>query len=166
MGTRIVAALIVTLLLAGNVPAQTARGEAPPDLLGADKDKKDIHVSDYRGKVVVLTFWAGWCTYCLKELPVLENLQRKAGIDRVVVVAINTDKKPADYLAMQRKMKDFRLTMTADLPDGSIARQYGVKGYPHMVMVDKAGLVAYTRRGYSEKTLGSLVNQINELMEE
>ena len=54
--------------------AEAKRGYAPPDSLGLDKDKTEIHVSDYHGKVVVLTFWATWCGYCLKELPVLEKV--------------------------------------------------------------------------------------------
>ena len=146
--------------------AQVERGKAPPDALGIDKDKKEVRVSDYRGKVVVLTFWASWCGYCLKELPVLENVQRQGGTERIVVVAINTDKDPFAYRAMRRRMKDFQLTMTSDRRDSSISDEYGVKGLPHMVMVDKKGQVAYTHVGYSEKSLDGIVDEINGLLEE
>jgi thiol-disulfide isomerase/thioredoxin len=146
--------------------AQVERGKAPPDALGVDKDKKEVHVSDYRGKVVVLTFWASWCGQCLKELPILESVQRKAGKERVRIVAINSDKERSEYLAMRRRMRDFTMTMTEDRADRSIADQYGVTGYPHMVMVDKEGLVAFTHRGYSEKSLGKIVDEINVLLDE
>ncbi len=109
---RIFLALIASILISTTTVAQTVRGKAPPDALGVDKDKHEVHVSDYRGKVVVLTFWASWCGQCLKELPILESVQRKGGKDRIVVVAINSDKDRSDYLAMRRRMKDFTMTMT------------------------------------------------------
>ncbi len=146
--------------------AQVERGKAPPDALGIDKDKKEVRVSDYRGKVVVLTFWASWCGQCLKELPILESVQRKGGKERIQIVAINSDKERSDYLAMRRRMRDFTMAMTEDRADRSIADQYGVTGYPHMVMVDKQGLVAFTHRGYSENSLGRIVDEINVLLEE
>ena len=96
--------MVVLVVVSSTAMAQTVRGKAPPDALGVDKDKHEVHVSDYHGKVVVLTFWASWCAYCLKELPVLESVQRKGGKDRIVVVAINSDKDRSDYLAMRRRM--------------------------------------------------------------
>ena len=158
--------LLVSTLVGGAAMAQTVRGEAPPDELGVDKDKHEVRVSDYRGKVVVLTFWASWCGYCLKELPILENVQRKLGRDRIEIVAINSDKERSDYLAMRRRMRDFTMTMTEDRRDRSIAERYGVSGLPHLVMVDKEGLVAFTHRGYSEKSLPKIVEEINALLEE
>ncbi len=169
MRKRAIGILLLLLISACGssvVAAQTVRGEAPPDELGIDKDKHEVRVSDYRGKVVVLTFWASWCGYCLKELPVLESVQRRLGKDKIAVVAINSDKDRSDYLAMRRRMKDFTMTMTEDRRDGSIAKRYGVTGYPHLVMVDKEGLVAFSHRGYSEKSLPKIVEEINTLLDE
>ena len=101
---RIMRILVVVLMLAsvGVATAAPVRGEAPPDLLGVDSDKHEIRVSDFQGKVVVLTFWASWCGQCLKELPILENVQRKLGPDLIAIVAINSDKERSQYLAMRR----------------------------------------------------------------
>ncbi|MCB1577796.1 MAG: TlpA family protein disulfide reductase, partial [Xanthomonadales bacterium] len=88
---------LLLLLLTGLAQAASLVGSPAPDALGIDKDNQAIHVSDYRGKVVVLTFWASWCGYCLKELPVLENLQRKVGSEQIAVVAINTDRDHDKY---------------------------------------------------------------------
>jgi thiol-disulfide isomerase/thioredoxin len=163
---RLLLSLLLGISVSSLAHAQVERGKAPPDLLGVDKDKKEVRVSDFHGKVVVLTFWASWCGQCLKELPILENVQRQAGRDAVVVVAINSDKERSAYLAMRRRMKDYQMTITEDARDRSIATEYGVSGYPHMVMVDKEGLVAFTHRGYSEEMLPKLVDEINVLMEE
>jgi thiol-disulfide isomerase/thioredoxin len=161
---------ILQLILALAIPvlahAQVRVGDAPPGSLGNDRDNKPIHVSDYRGKVVVVTFWATWCGYCLKELPVLENLQRSVGKSRIEVVAINTDKDRAKYVAMRRRLKDFQLTMTADERDGEVAKPYAVTGLPYLVMIDKAGRVAKVHVGYSQKSLGGFVDEINALLDE
>ena len=86
----------------------------PPDLLGVDGNGTNVLVSAYHGKVVVLSFWASWCGYCLKELPVLEKIQRVLGKDRIEVIAINIDKDRGDYLKMKRQLKKFELTMARD----------------------------------------------------
>ena len=84
----------------------------------------------------------------------------------IAVVAINSDKERSNYLAMRRRMKDFTMTMTEDRGDRSIAARYGVNGYPHLVMVDKEGLVAFTQQGYSKESLPKIVEEINLLLEE
>jgi thiol-disulfide isomerase/thioredoxin len=153
------------LALAGGVHAQVRPGEAPPDLLGTDPTGVQVHVGDYRGKVVVLAFWATWCPYCLKELPILENLQRRVGKDRIQVVAIDTDADHGRYRAMRRRLKGFQLMLAEDEGRGRTAGRYGVTGLPHMVMIDKAGRVAHVHVGYSEEMLGSLVDEINALLD-
>lgn len=165
---RLIRAAFLTIVFAfsGVAQARLEWGDVPPDSLGIDKDKREVKVSDYRGKVVVLTFWATWCGYCLKELPILENVQRKLGPDRVAVVAVNTDKDQDKYRAMRRKMKDFQLTMTVDRGDPDVSAAYEVSGLPHMLMIDKQGKVAFTHVGYSEEMLPRIVDEINELLEE
>ncbi|MEZ5462506.1 MAG: TlpA disulfide reductase family protein [Dokdonella sp.] len=158
--------LIIMFAFSGTAEARLEWGDVPPDSLGVDKDKREVKISDYRGKVVVLTFWATWCGYCLKELPVLENVQRKLGPDRVAVVAINTDTDQDKYRAMRRKMKDFQLTMTVDRGNPDVSAAYGVSGLPHMLMIDKQGKVAFTHIGYSDEMLPRIVDEINELLEE
>jgi thiol-disulfide isomerase/thioredoxin len=141
-------------------------GDVAPDLLGKDRDDNAIRVSDHRGKVVALTFWATWCGYCLKELPILENLQRRLGKERIEVVAINIDKDRADYLAMRRRLKGFELTMTEDDRKQSVASAYGVSNLPHLVLIDKAGHLARVHVGYAESMLGGFVEEINTLLDE
>lgn len=162
------ASILIALLLilfANRLHAESLVGSPAPDSLGMDNAKRPVHVSDYRGKVVVLTFWASWCGYCLKELPILENLQRKVGSEQIAVIAINTDKDRDKYRTMRRRMKDFQLTLTVDANKEGIAEAYGVSGLPHMVLVDKQGRVAYIHVGYSEESLPRFVYEINSLLE-
>jgi thiol-disulfide isomerase/thioredoxin len=137
----------------------------PPDLVGVDGSGADVLVSKYHGKVVVLSFWASWCGYCLKELPVLEKIQRVLGKDRIEVIAINIDKNRGDYLKMKRQLKAFELTMARD-ENHTAADQYGANALPFLVMVDKSGRVAHTWKGYPESKLELIVEQINGLLDE
>lgn len=141
-------------------------GEIAPDLLGKDRDGNAIHVSDHRGKVVALTFWATWCSYCLKELPILENLQRRLGKAGIEVVAVNIDEDRADYLRMRRRLKDFELTLAEDDRKQAVAKSYGVSNLPHLVLIDKAGRLAHVHVGYAESMLGDIVEEINTLLGE
>ncbi|HVT31210.1 MAG TPA: TlpA disulfide reductase family protein [Rhodanobacteraceae bacterium] len=162
--------LLLVLVIAGATTGAT-RAEivgprtAPPDLVGVDSDGADVLVSAYHGKVVVLSFWASWCGYCLKELPVLEKIQRVLGKDRIEVIAINIDKNRGDYLKMKRQLKNFELTMARD-ENHTTADQYGANALPFLVMVDKSGRVAHTWKGYPENKLDVIVKQINGLLDE
>jgi len=138
---------------------------APPDLVGVDGNGADVLVSTYHGKVVVLSFWASWCGWCLKELPVLEKIQRVVGKDRIQVIAINIDKDRGDYLKMKRQLRNFELTMARD-ENHTTADQYGANALPFLVMVDEDGLVAHTWKGYPGSKLDLIVEQINGLLDE
>ena len=152
-------ACVFGLLLAGPASA-LAKGEVPPDSLGRDGAGHEVRVSDLRGKVVVVSFWASWCGYCRKELPVLAGLQDLAGKDRVAVVAVNTMDYRDVYLSLRRKLKDIQLTMTRDA-SGSVGKAYGVTGIPHLFVIDRQGRVTYELSGYGEESLQDIVDAVN-----
>ena len=159
-------ALAIAFATIGAARAETVGARtAPPDLVGVDGNGASVFVSTFHGKVVVLSFWASWCGYCLKELPVLEKIQRVLGKDRIEVIAVNIDKDRGDYFKMKRQLKNFELTMIRDEKQAA-ANEYGVTGLPFLVMVDKSGLVAHTWTGYPESKLDVIVEQINGLLDE
>lgn len=155
--------LVLSLALSSLAHAGLDVGDAPPDLLGTSQHGEPVRVSDHRGKVVVVTFWASWCGYCLKEMPILEGLQRAVGRDRMEVVAINLEEPPRTYRAIMRQLEDVGLTMTHDR-DGTIADAFGVEAVPRLFMIDKAGRLAYLHTGYSEDSLPMIVEAANALL--
>jgi thiol-disulfide isomerase/thioredoxin len=164
LAAKALVAFLLAFTLATPASAAFKAGDSPPDSLGKDRDGNEVSLAAQHGKVVVLTFWASWCGYCLKELPVLENVQRRLGKSRVEVVAINVDEDRGKYIAMRRRLKDFELDLTVD-EKHHLAHEYGVKGLPHMVLVDKQGKIAFVHEGYSEKSLPKFVEQINDLLD-
>jgi thiol-disulfide isomerase/thioredoxin len=150
---------LLALLIAGHAAA-LSRGDVPPDDLGLDAGGHHVHASDHRGKIVVVSFWASWCGYCRKELPVLAGLQDAAGKEHVEVIAVNTMDEREVYLAIRRRLKDVQLTMTRDA-SGSVGEAYGVHTIPHLFILDREGRIADEYSGYGEESLQEIVDAVN-----
>jgi len=137
---------------------------APPDLLGKSVDGAAVRLSDLRGKVVVITFWASFCEPCRKELPILANLQKVAGPERLRVVAINSYDEPQVIAKIAKALPEPAPMLVRD-SNGRIARASGVRLLPHLVLVGADGQVAHTHDGYGEAMLDSILDEINALLE-
>ena len=150
--------------VASAAPAGPAIGDAPPvALLGKDRAGQVVVLGQLRGKVVVVTFWASWCGYCLKELPQLDLLQKHAGDRLLRVVAVNVKDGNDDYRAMMRQMKDYGIAMVRDR-NGEIADAWGITAYPNLWIIDPQGRIAAHHRGYAEGALDGIVDEINEAL--
>lgn len=139
------------------------QGDTPPDYLGRNIQGKKVLVSEQKGKLVVVSFWASWCSPCMKELPILDRIQTHLGSDKVTVVAVNYKENKQQYRAIKRSFKELAVTLTHD-KNGTIGKKYGVGGIPHLVIIDKSGHIAYQSIGYSESTPEELVLIINKLL--
>jgi cytochrome c biogenesis protein CcmG, thiol:disulfide interchange protein DsbE len=102
-------------------------------------------LADYRGTVVVLNYWASWCTPCRQESPLLERWQRRLAKRGGTVLGVDSLDVTADARAFVR---EFGLTypMLRDR-DGGTQRRFGVSGYPETLIVDRDGRIAALRRG-------------------
>jgi thiol-disulfide isomerase/thioredoxin len=120
-----------------------------------------VVVSDFAGKVVVVSFWASWCEPCREELPALENLQRAAK-GSVQVVAVNMDS--ADRVPEVRHiLKDFTLLLTTDSRHKAFAA-YGVRGIPLMVIIGRDGRIASMHSGYGEGRNAQIADEVNAVL--
>jgi len=89
-------------------------GDAIPDALGSDIDGTKINSSDYQGKIMVISFWATWCPPCRRELPIIDNLQRLVGKDRLAVIAVNFGESKRIFRKFIRAAGDVHLTFSHD----------------------------------------------------
>ena len=136
-------------------------GDTVPPNLGKNTNGEKVNVPDFAGKIVVISFWASWCAPCIKELPILENIQNHLGKDRVEVIAVNYKEDSRQFNRIKKKLKDLNLTLTRD-KRGSIGNRYGVDGIPHLFVLDKMGKLAFQQQGYSEKTVEKIVEILNQ----
>lgn len=156
-----VLALIIWIPASAGAPVV---GDIPPDELGTGGDGQTVRVSDFRGRVLITTFWASWCAPCMHELELLERLQHVAGRDRVVVVGVNWNDSAARYQAIRQRLRGLALTLVRD-DSGRVGERYAVRLIPRMFIVDQDGKLAYSHTGYDpESSIDSIVNEVNQLL--
>ena len=138
--------LLAALLLAGAAIAANAANAAAgiagpaPDFTRSDLAGKPVSLAGYRGKVVLLNFWATWCGPCLEELPTFARWQQQyggAGL-RIIGVSMDDDAKPVQKF-LARQPVGYPVVMG----DTQLARTYGgVLGLPVTYLIDADGNVA------------------------
>ena len=111
----------------------------PHPAIGFKLDRKgggSVDLSQLRGKVVLINFWATWCPPCLDEMPSLEKLARRMDPQHFELVAVSVDETWAPVEKFVPK--DSRLTVALD-PGGKISRSYGTSKFPESYLVDADG---------------------------
>ena len=116
-----------------------------PDFTAQDHTGRMVSLSDYRGKVVLVRFWASWCETCKAEQPSLEDLAGSADPDDLVVLSLASD---ADWELVRKKLpRGSNTNVLLDPPEdgvvGAIAAAYGVEKVPETVVVDRDGIARY-----------------------
>ena len=117
-----------------------------PEFSRPDVDGKPVSLSGYRGKVVMVHFWATWCPPCVEEMPALDALYRAMKGKDLEVLAISADEDGAGaVIAFMRKNK-LSLPVLFD-PGGAVAASYGTFRLPETYIVDREGVVRYKEIG-------------------
>ena len=139
-----------------------ARGQAAPDLQLKDVDGRVVRLSDFRGKVVVLNFWAMWCVHCVHELPDFVELQRKYKDRGLEVLGVTMDDfarlykgaLPADP-PLQAKLKSFasarKMTYPILMDTAEAGELYPHTGLPATYVIDREGVLRES--GFGEMNL-------------
>lgn len=137
------------------------QGQLAADFTLTDLNGKKVTLSEFRNKkAVVLSFWATWCPYCIREIPGLKNLHTKFSKQGLEILSINIAANDPLYRVTQYvKKKDLPYAVLYD-KDAVVSRTYGVTGIPVSVIIDKNGVIVYRGYGmpgdaeqYFEKTL-------------
>lgn len=112
-----------------------------------DMDDKTHSLKDYRGKVIMLNFWATWCPPCRKEMPSMESIYQKFKKQGFVILAINQWESPDIVFVYTGE-----LSVTPTFPilfdrKGNISGMFGVKGLPTTVLLNRKGQVVFRAIG-------------------
>ena len=157
------AAGVVVCAAAVTTQAAPSLGEAPPDYLGVTPQGQEVRISDRRGKVVMVSFWASWCGYCRRQFPVLDAFQQVYPPERLEVIVVNYKEPVRDYRAAVRQARKSPVMWTHDA-DGAIAGAFGVSSVPQLFIVDRRGNRANVQRGYAEGSPARLERIVKELL--
>jgi cytochrome c biogenesis protein CcmG, thiol:disulfide interchange protein DsbE len=113
-------------------------GTVAPDFSVQDADHK-VSLSDFRGKIVVLNFWATWCPPCVDEMPSLVQMADRMKDKNIVVLGVSID---VDADAYHKFLKDYKVGfITVRDPDEKSPNLYGTHGWPETYIIDRDGVL-------------------------
>ncbi len=142
-----------------------ARVKTPaPALQALDLKGVSKTLAEYRGKVVLLNFWASWCPPCLREMPSLERLRVNMAGRPLAIVALDSAETAEEVNAYLARMKlGFPILLD---PDGSNTRRWKVFALPTSFLLDAEGRVRYVLTGPTEWDEGEALRVIESLLAE
>lgn len=141
--TRLLLPLIAAWLLAGcgdDGPTAIPKGTPAPAFRAQRLDGGQVDFpADFRGRAVVLRFWADWCPYCNREMREIEPIYQRLKGQGLEVLAVNVAQTPG---VARKFVEDTGISYPVLLDEkGQIARRYGVIGLPHTYFIDRQGRV-------------------------
>ncbi|HEY9182538.1 MAG TPA: TlpA disulfide reductase family protein [Gammaproteobacteria bacterium] len=156
-------ALVALLAAAGAVSAATElRGTEAPDFVLKSLSGKNLRLSEYRGEVVMLTFWAAWCGDCraqLAELGAMRDRYQDAGVE-LLAVSLDQNAKQAGEASA-----DVNFPVLHDA-GGEVGRLYDVTKMPVMVLIDRGGVVREVFEGFRRGNEEQYLEHVQALLRE
>ena len=138
------AAALLSVLVISAACAKDPTGTPAPDFRAGDIAGNEISLSDYRGKVVLLDFWATWCAPCVEELPNVRRVYEKYGKNGFEVIGISLDVDQIDLEAfLLRERIDWPQIFDGKGWENEISRLYGVQSIPSTFLLDRNGFIRH-----------------------
>jgi len=140
--------LIPTLLFALIAGTSNATGPAPtaPDFALPSRDGGEVRLSELKGQVVMINFWATWCGPCRQEMPLLQQIHAKYEPLGFTMLGVNVE---PDSVAAQNWLKGMPVSFPILFDRKSeVSSSFGVEAMPSSVLIDREGRVRHVHRGY------------------
>jgi peroxiredoxin len=154
---------MAAMVLTGTAFAAAAGGPAPEFTLAA-LTGQPAALSQYKGQVVMVNFWATWCGPCQQEMPLLDQMYKKYKPAGFTLIGVNVDKEalPVKDL-MARKPVSFPVLLD---PANQVSKAYHVDEMPSSVIIDRKGEIRYIHRGYRPGDENEYQDRIRQLIKE
>lgn len=128
------------------IPVGTRVGQLAPQFALKDLNGEDVSISDFRGQLVILDFWASWCPPCRNSMPYLETLRARYQSDGLVLLGVSLDYSAEAAVGfLEENGYSNLIALWESLPAAQeVKRLYGVSGIPHTFMIDRQGVIRYS----------------------
>ena len=147
--------IVLAVWLLASPAGQTTAVTAPdtrrmaPDFTLRDSGGASITLSRYKGRVVLLDFWATWCTGCKVEIPWYMEFQSKYKDDGLSVIGVSMDED--GWKSVKPFLKEHPISYSVVIGDPDLAKLYGVDSMPMTLLIDRDGRIAASHVGMVEK---------------
>ncbi len=158
-----IAAIVAALSVALPAIAGAPTGPAPAFTL-ASRAGQDVSLSQYRGQVVMINFWASWCGPCRQEMPLLESIYKKYNKMGFTMLGVNVE---PDSNAANEWLKATPVSFPILYDrDSKVSKLYDVAGMPSTVIIDRTGKLRMLHRGYKPGDENEYLDSIRTLIRE
>ena len=162
----LVLAVALSALLAGKASALCVEvGKPVPDVTLPSIDGKSVSLNSFKGKIVLLAFWASWCPRCEEELTFLQGVYKTSG--DIVVLAINQESQNisrAHVERIQRALKEWKIDFPVLLDrDLEAWNGFCINALPTSIVLDRKGIVRYAEANYYWATQDKIAEVISEI---
>lgn len=160
----IVKGLALVAVFASAAFAASSAGPAPAFQLSG-RGGKSIDLSQFKGQVVMINFWATWCGPCRQEMPLLEDIYKKYKPMGFTMLGVNVEPDSRSAEAWLSKQKPVSFPIAFDT-DSKVSKLYKVAGMPSTVFVDRKGNVRVMHKGYKPGDEDFYLSQIRSMLKE
>ena len=139
-------------------------GQAAPDFVLKSASGDNLRLSEYRGEVVMINFWATWCGPCRQELPLLDELYGRYNKVGFHLLGVNIDDDSSKALQMAEELSvSFPVLFDKQK---EVSKLYSVEAMPVTVLVDREGTIRHVHQGYKPGYEQDYLNEIRSLLRE
>lgn len=155
--------LLVGILVASLAVAKDMSGPAPDFTLKSNSGE-NLKLSEFRGDVVLINFWASWCGPCRQEMPLLDDLYQRYNPIGFTILGVNVEENPDQAMQLLKEVPvSFPVLFDTQ---NSVSRLYNLVGMPSTMIVDRDGNIRYQHFSYLPGYEKKYEEQIKELIRE
>ena len=159
-----IVALLFSVFAATSLASSELEGQTAPDFALKSSTGENMRLSEYRGDVVMVNFWATWCGPCRQEMPLLDELYQRYSRVGFNLLGVNIDDDSRRAMRMIEELGvDFPVLFDASK---RVSELYDVDAMPVTVIIDREGTVRYVHQGYKPGYEDKYLTQIRSLLRE
>ena len=162
-GLRIIL-LVLAIFMGSSLASSGLTGQTAPDFVLKSATGENLRLSEYRGDVVMINFWATWCGPCRQEMPLLDELYGRYQRVGFNLLGVNSDDDSRRAMAMVNEL-GISFPVLFD-EDKKVSKLYEVEAMPLTILLDREGTVRHVHHGYQPGYEQKYLNEIRSLLRE
>jgi peroxiredoxin len=156
--------IILAIFAASSLASSTLEGQSAPDFVLKSSAGNNLRLSEYRGDVVMINFWATWCGPCRQEMPLLDDLYGRYERVGFTLLGVNIDDDSRRAMKMIEELGVNFPVLFDESKD--VSKLYAVEAMPVTVLVDREGTVRHVHHGYKPGYEEKYLTEIRSLLRE